>query len=98
MKTFAVSAGTEDFTIDPENAVRYAPYVRVMDAVDTQALVSAYVAAFPLFQAAYEQLGYLLAFAVTVEELGGLAAFLCSDLGQSINGAALPVEGGWTAH
>jgi len=35
---------------------------------------------------------------VTVEELGGLAAFLCSDQGQSINGAALPVEGGWTAH
>lgn len=35
---------------------------------------------------------------VTVEELGGLAAFLCSDLGQSINGTALPVEGGWTAH
>jgi len=35
---------------------------------------------------------------VTVEELGGLAAFLCSDQGASINGAALPVEGGWTAH
>jgi 3-hydroxybutyrate dehydrogenase len=35
---------------------------------------------------------------VTVEELGGLTAFLCSDQGQSINGAALPVEGGWTAH
>ena len=35
---------------------------------------------------------------VTVEELGGLAAFLCSDLGASMNGTALPMDGGWTAH
>ena len=56
--TFAVSAGAEDFTIDPENAVRYAPYVRVLDAIDTQALVNGYVATYPLFQKAYEQLGY----------------------------------------
>jgi 3-hydroxybutyrate dehydrogenase len=33
----------------------------------------------------------------TVEELGALAVFLCSDGGQSINGAALPVDGGWVA-
>ena len=35
---------------------------------------------------------------VSVEELAGLAVFLCSDAGSSINGAALPVDGGWTAH
>lgn len=35
---------------------------------------------------------------VTVEECGGLVAFLCSDLGASITGAALPIEGGWIAH
>ena len=34
----------------------------------------------------------------TVEELGALALFLCSDAGQSITGAALPMDGGWTAH
>lgn len=33
----------------------------------------------------------------SVEELGALAVFLCSDGGQSITGAALPVDGGWTA-
>ncbi|MFN3627258.1 MAG: 3-hydroxybutyrate dehydrogenase [Parvibaculum sp.] len=33
-----------------------------------------------------------------VEEIGALTVFLCSDNGQSITGAALPVDGGWTAH
>jgi 3-hydroxybutyrate dehydrogenase len=34
----------------------------------------------------------------TVEELGGLAAFLTSDAAATITGIALPVDGGWTAH
>ena len=34
---------------------------------------------------------------VTIEELGGLLLFLCSDDAVSFNGAALPVDGGWTA-
>ena len=33
----------------------------------------------------------------TVEEMGALTAFLCGDAAASITGAALPVEGGWTA-
>jgi len=35
---------------------------------------------------------------VTVEELAGLAIFLCSDHAKSITGTLLPVDGGWTAH
>lgn len=35
---------------------------------------------------------------VAVEELEGLAVFLCSDEAKSITGAMLPVDGGWTAH
>jgi 3-hydroxybutyrate dehydrogenase len=34
----------------------------------------------------------------TVEEMGALAVFLAGDLAASITGAALPVDGGWTAH
>ncbi|MFT3732117.1 MAG: 3-hydroxybutyrate dehydrogenase [Hyphomicrobium sp.] len=34
---------------------------------------------------------------VTTEELGELTVFLCQDGAKSITGAALPVEGGWTA-
>jgi 3-hydroxybutyrate dehydrogenase len=34
---------------------------------------------------------------VEVTELAKLTLFLCSDAGRSITGAALPVDGGWTA-
>ena len=34
----------------------------------------------------------------TVEEIGALTCFLCGPGGASITGAALPVDGGWTAH
>ncbi|MFP3942372.1 MAG: 3-hydroxybutyrate dehydrogenase [Alphaproteobacteria bacterium] len=34
----------------------------------------------------------------TEEEIGALTVFLCSPSGRPITGAALPVDGGWTAH
>jgi 3-hydroxybutyrate dehydrogenase len=33
----------------------------------------------------------------TPEQIGGLAVFLCSEAAAQIRGAALPVDGGWTA-
>src|SRR5918995_249395 len=33
----------------------------------------------------------------TPQQIGALAAFLCSDAAAQIRGAALPVDGGWTA-
>jgi 3-hydroxybutyrate dehydrogenase len=34
----------------------------------------------------------------SVEEIGALAVFLATEAAASITGAALPVDGGWTAH
>jgi 3-hydroxybutyrate dehydrogenase len=34
---------------------------------------------------------------VTVDQVAGLALFLCSDAAASITGAILPIDGGWTA-
>ncbi len=34
---------------------------------------------------------------VTVEQISGLAAFLCSPSADSINGAEISIDGGWTA-
>jgi 3-hydroxybutyrate dehydrogenase len=34
----------------------------------------------------------------TVDEIGALAVFLSTDAAASITGAAIPVDGGWTAH
>lgn len=34
---------------------------------------------------------------VKVEDIAALAVFLCSDSAENITGAALPIDGGWTA-
>jgi len=34
---------------------------------------------------------------IEVEEVAALAVFLCGDLARSITGAAIPIDGGWTA-
>jgi hypothetical protein len=47
-----------DIVIAPQNAARYDNHVRVMEALDTKALVALYVRWYPLFQQAYRELGY----------------------------------------
>jgi hypothetical protein len=46
------------FTADSANFARYMPYVRVVESLEPRALVQAYVRSYPLFQRAYEELGY----------------------------------------
>ncbi len=44
--------------IAADNAARYTPYVRAMDAVDSKKLVELYVQFYPLFQQSYAEQGY----------------------------------------
>jgi len=55
---FLVTGPDGSLIISPDNAARYTPYVRVLEAVDTQKLVATYVRLYPLFQQAYAELGY----------------------------------------
>lgn len=48
----------DSMTLAAKNSERYAPYLQVVEATDPQALVAWYVHAYPLFQQAYQQLGY----------------------------------------
>lgn len=49
---------TGSLTIAADNALRYRPYVVAMEAAEAKRLVAAYVRLYPLFQKAYEELGY----------------------------------------
>ena len=54
-----ITAGEEsDLTISASNAARYTPYVKIAQAIDAKKLVELYVRLYPLFQEAYEKLGY----------------------------------------
>jgi hypothetical protein len=55
---FLVDQAGDAITISPRNAERYAPYLRVLQAVDPSTLVAWYVRHYPLFQQAYRDLGY----------------------------------------
>ncbi len=55
---FLVRGGNGTFTLDPANHRRYAPYVQLAEAADTRLLVGVYHRFYPLFQQAYEDLGY----------------------------------------
>ncbi len=56
--SFITAGMDENFEISTKNAARYTPYVKLMDAVDSQQVVGIYVLLYPLFQQAYEELGY----------------------------------------
>ncbi len=54
-----LTTGTADtLSISPENAARYLPYVKIAEAINPKKLVGLYVRLYPLFQQAYENLGY----------------------------------------
>lgn len=44
--------------LSPHNYRRYQPYARLAEAVDAKKLVATYIHFYPLFQQAYEELGY----------------------------------------
>ena len=48
----------ESLAIDPANYQRYSPWIRLMETVDPKQAVTNYVRFYPLFQEAYEGLGY----------------------------------------
>jgi len=55
---FARMGTGNNTVISPGNSKRYAPYVTVAQAVDAGKLVAVYTRFYPLFQQAYEELGY----------------------------------------
>ena len=56
--SFVTSRTGQVLTLGPANYARYAPYVKLAQAVDVKQLVGLYVYFYPLFQQAYEELGY----------------------------------------
>lgn len=55
---FMTSGQEGNVTLNPENARRYAPLIRLVGAVDTAKLAGTYFRFYPLFQQAYADLGY----------------------------------------
>ena len=56
--TLATRGNAEAMVINDSNALRYAPYMKLVGAIEPQTLVSVYVRHYPLFQEAYRDLGY----------------------------------------
>ncbi len=55
---FKVIQAHGQMQINPQNFARYAPYMRLIEVIDSKNLVAWYVHNYPLFQKAYRQLGY----------------------------------------
>ena len=55
---FLVTGKDEGLAIGADNAARYAFYLQLANALDTGKLVALYIHFYPLFQQAYQELGY----------------------------------------
>ena len=55
---FARAGAWDNAIISPGNLARYARYVKIVQAIDAPKLVEVYLRFYPLFQRAYEELGY----------------------------------------
>lgn len=55
---FTVDAGAARTTIGQTNSTRYAAFTQMVEAVDAERAASLYARFYPLFQQAYEELGY----------------------------------------
>lgn len=55
---FTIETGKDGSVIGAMNAARYAPFVALVESVDTERAVALYRRLYPLFQSAYEGLGY----------------------------------------
>lgn len=56
--SFIVSGQEGSLRTNAENHKRYAPYIALLENIDQNQLIKAYVHFYPLLQTAYEQLGY----------------------------------------
>jgi hypothetical protein len=55
---FTVETQSGELFISADNSLRYAPLVLLAEAIDTREAVDLYLRMYPLFQRAYEELGY----------------------------------------
>lgn len=55
---FRISGTGGSVTVSPDNSARYAGYVKLVESVDSAKLADVYFRVYPLFQQAYEDLGY----------------------------------------
>jgi hypothetical protein len=55
---FIVEGHEDDWTLSARNAARYAPYVKIAEAINPRKLVELYIRLYPLFQKTYEALGH----------------------------------------
>ena len=56
--TVRAAGGATDAVIGADNSLRYAPLVQLIEAVDAKQAVALYVRLYPLFQRAYEDIGF----------------------------------------
>jgi hypothetical protein len=57
-RRFLTVGEEESLILNPDNYRRYTPYVRLAETLDTKKFAVVYVHYYPLFQQAYEELGY----------------------------------------